>query len=613
MAGLCSCPGHQEGRHARPQETEPPGDCPPPEGLLYFSGADAAAVPCTDLQVSSIGSHDRERGAEMNRISGLLLILACLFVLGLPAVRAAGPNCPDPLFCVLEERQLTTSAADQLDPAISGNYVVYTDSRNSDNDVYGYNLQTNQEFQITSGGGDQMLSAINGEWVAYTDFGRGNADVVVYNVRTTQSVRVPDSIGSNQRKPSISGHRVVYEDDRTGDWDIYLFDLATNTETRLTTDPAYQRNPVISGNIVAWEDYRNGHADIYMMNVETNEVRQITSSPGQETDHWVDGDIIVYFSNAASVGDVLYYRISTGETVSVTQASAAFERNPTVSGDFIGFESYADGNAHLWVHSISLGLTRQVTAAPGNQYLHDLSGNRVVYTDDRNGNLDIYLATFSFGTPDIAVVPVSLDFGEVEQGTSRHLTVTVSNQGSYRLQVRGVSLVAGTSGEFQTTLPSALPIYVEPGKTLDVTVTYTPADVGIDTGVLEILSDDPDEPVVTVSLRGAGVPAEDPPAQQIAEILQFFDESVHAGTLVGNGPGLIGYLRLYALRAMLQVAAYLIKVGDITCACYDLQHAYQRTDGNPRPPDFVTGPAALELAAKILDLRANLGCVGIGM
>jgi TolB protein len=436
----------------------------------------------------------------MIRASVLLLGLGIVLALGLPAVKGAEPDCPDPAFCVLEERQLTISAADQLDPAISGNHVVYTDSRNSDNDIYWYDLQTNQEFQITSGGGDQMLSAISGEWVAYTDFGRGNADAVVYNILTEQSLRVTEN-PANQRKPTISGHRLVYEDDRAGDWNIYLYDLETHTETQLTTDASNQRNPVISGNIVVWEDYRSGNADVYMMNLETGEVRQVTFSSAQETDPYVDGDVIVFFSNERSVGDVYYYRVSTGETVSVTGDSVAFERNPTVSGDFVVFESYADGNSHLWVHSISLGITRQVTTAPANQYLHDLSGNRVVYTDDRNGNLDIYAATFSFGTH----------------------------------------------------------------------------------------------------------------APQIAEILQFFDESVDAGTLVGDGPGHSGEGRLKALRNMLRAAADLINAGNTAGACQQLRDAYLRTDGNPRPPDFVTGPAALELAARILELRAALGCVENGM
>jgi len=122
----------------------------------------------------------------------LLMILGTVCVVGSPAM-SAGATCPDPTFCVLEEQQLTPNTADQLDPAISGNYVVWTDGRNLDTDVYGYDLQTNQEFQITSDAGDQMLPAISGEWVAYKDFGRGNADVVVYNVTTHESSRVTEN------------------------------------------------------------------------------------------------------------------------------------------------------------------------------------------------------------------------------------------------------------------------------------------------------------------------------------------------------------------------------------------------------------------------------------
>jgi hypothetical protein len=42
-----------------------------------------------------------------------------------------------------------------------------------------------------------------------------------------------------------------------------------------------------------------------------------------------------------------------------------------------------------------------------------------------------------------------------------------------------------------------------------LTVTYKPADVGDDTGCLEIASDDPDEPTVEFALTGTG--AEPPP------------------------------------------------------------------------------------------------------
>jgi len=297
------------------------------------------------------------------------------------------------------EVQLTTNLADQLDPSISGDIVAYTDTRNTDTDVYVYNISSGVELQITSGGGDQMLPDIFGNLVVYTDFGTGNADVCLFNLTSQQTTRLTNS-SANQRKPTVSGTRVVYEDDRNGNWDIFMINLRTMLETRLTSDPANQRNPVIWGPYVVWEDYRAGNADVQLLNLKTMEETAVTNWMSQETDPTVEGDIISYFSNHYSVGDVFYYRISTGETVAVT-AGPDYERNPVVSGDHVTYESYADGNAHIWLYSISLGLGHQLTTTLANQYLHDTSGNRTVYTDDRNGNLDIYKFTVTGFSRDV--------------------------------------------------------------------------------------------------------------------------------------------------------------------------------------------------------------------
>jgi hypothetical protein len=96
--------------------------------------------------------------------------------------------------------------------------------------------------------------------------------------------------------------------------------------------------------------------------------------------------------------------------------------------------------------------------------------------------------------------------------------------------------------------------------------------------------------------------------EKIQEILDFFDEAVAKGELKGSGPGRSAEERLKALRNMLDEAKALIQQGGIKEACGQLRQAYLRTDGEPRPPDFVEGPAAGELAQMILDLMDDLGC-----
>ena len=61
---------------------------------------------------------------------------------------------------------------------------------------------------------------------------------------------------------------------------------------------------------------------------------------------------------------------------------------------------------------------------------------------------------------------------------------------------------------------------------------------------------------------------------------------------------------------MLETAENLIQDGLFDEACGQLSAVYKKTDGLPKPPDFVTGQAAQELADKISDLIEELNCPG---
>lgn len=94
----------------------------------------------------------------------------------------------------------------------------------------------------------------------------------------------------------------------------------------------------------------------------------------------------------------------------------------------------------------------------------------------------------------------------------------------------------------------------------------------------------------------------------IVDILDFFDDSVENLSLEGSGPGKSADGRLQALRNMLESAGNLIAVGDIDGACAQLIAALGKCDGEPVPPDFVSGSAAEELKDMIMELIASLGC-----
>jgi len=91
------------------------------------------------------------------------------------------------------------------------------------------------------------------------------------------------------------------------------------------------------------------------------------------------------------------------------------------------------------------------------------------------------------------------------------------------------------------------------------------------------------------------------------DILDFFDDAVADGTLVGRGAlPAVAEFRLDLMRALLEIADALIVEGQVDFARFLLELAYDFTDGQPQPMDLVQGDAAPELATRIQALMDSL-------
>src|SRR2546423_7768610 len=102
------------------------------------------------------------------------------------------------------------------------------------------------------------------------------------------------------------------------------------------------------------------------------------------------------------------------------------------------------------------------------------------------------------GAPDVVLSPPRLDFGPNFLGAHDTLAVTISNAGVDPLHVSGVSTNAAvfTVGAAAFTLP--------PGDARTLPVVFAPAAIARFDGVLTVASDDPDHPLASIGLEGAG-------------------------------------------------------------------------------------------------------------
>ena len=208
----------------------------------------------------------------------------------------------------------------------------------------------------------------------------------------------------------------------------------------------------------------------------------------------------------------------------------------------------------------------------------------------------------------LEVIPKEYDFGEVEVGSSSSTIVSIRNSWYGPVILDALSFEEGSSPDFSRPLPPTLPVVIDPESSIDIVVTYTPSTLGSSLAVLEIDSTNGAVSTIYITLSGIGVSQEPPPSEQIQDILGFIDDSVTEGTLEGDGPGNSAGNRLNALKNMIESAGDLVDASDTSQACQQLLDAYKKCDGELKPPDFVTGSAAEELAGMIQALRASLGC-----
>jgi hypothetical protein len=102
--------------------------------------------------------------------------------------------------------------------------------------------------------------------------------------------------------------------------------------------------------------------------------------------------------------------------------------------------------------------------------------------------------------PSVILVPGSLDFGTVTQGTSTPMNVTVTNAGTAALHITNITLGGPNMSDFSFSDPacnSAVPV----NASCTITVTFKPLAVGLRTASLTLTDDAPDSRQV-VSVMG---------------------------------------------------------------------------------------------------------------
>ncbi|MFQ5639974.1 MAG: choice-of-anchor D domain-containing protein, partial [bacterium] len=110
---------------------------------------------------------------------------------------------------------------------------------------------------------------------------------------------------------------------------------------------------------------------------------------------------------------------------------------------------------------------------------------------------------------DIVINPTAHDFGAVILDSSASQTFVLTNAGAADLVVSATDLTGTDAAHFKIESGGA-PFTLAAGDSQNLVVSFTPTSEGAKSAALQILSNDPDEGALDVSLTGNGIPAPQP-------------------------------------------------------------------------------------------------------
>ena len=162
--------------------------------------------------------------------------------------------------------------------------------------------------------------------------------------------------------------------------------------------------------------------------------------------------------------------------------------------------------------------------------------------------------------PDIALSVAALSAVGVEVGCTKQRSVNVRNRGDADLTLESLEL---TIYQWDVEDAPDLPLVLAPDESVDLLMSFTPESPGDASGELIIVSDDPDEPEVAVSLTGLGERPEDREetwyqvSMASADVLFAVDTSEGAEDLAGDlSAGVYALMNVFAISgADVRVAA----------------------------------------------------------
>jgi len=290
----------------------------------------------------------------------------------------------------------------QTEPAIAFPYVAFTDYVTAPSRVWYYDATGNNgagsRVSVPPGTGAQATPAIAGGVIAFGEGSFSVENVQLYDI-VSGLLSPAAPWPAMQSNPGLSRRLAAWEDSRAGNPVIWVRDLQQGGD-RAVTGPGPQAKPRVSGALVVYVDLANNRSiKLYDADGNAGNGTTVLIHPGPAESASVDAveGVVALSAVGADPGNIEVHSTSGGLIASLDMPGA--QVNPHVSGEWVAFEDLSTGTSRVILWNWVLGALYAPPAVNSVQKLNDLEWPRVVYSDDCNGDYDVFMYETAFVPP----------------------------------------------------------------------------------------------------------------------------------------------------------------------------------------------------------------------
>lgn len=169
---------------------------------------------------------------------------------------------------------------------------------------------------------------------------------------------------------------------------LAIYQISMGYEVASLTSSYQFDHPAQYNDATVYEDYAadstHATAEIWVYFESTGTKTRVATYPASLPD--IEGDRIVYSKpDSSGVDQIWHYKISTGVTTQLSSGSG-HKTSPKVSGDKVVWETDVNGNWDVYGYGFDISAVRSIATGAGDQLNADVSNGMVAFTTPYGSN-----------------------------------------------------------------------------------------------------------------------------------------------------------------------------------------------------------------------------------